>query len=100
MTSTLELAHTVAAVICVFHNGAELMKQTRKRTKKKRKDGDEATVQKLLLETLESGEVQISQKYGQSLNEIGPRFKVGDGTSRLRFRSKKRSKKDGLTEVW
>jgi hypothetical protein len=82
MSSTLELAHTVAAVISVFHNGAELMKQICKRTKKKKKAGDEATVQKLLLETLESGEVQISQKYGRSLDEIGPRFKVGDGTSR------------------
>jgi hypothetical protein len=76
MASALETSHTVAAVLSVFHNAADLTKQISKKTKKKK--SEQAMRQKWLLETLESGELQISQKYSQYLQELGDRYKVGD----------------------
>jgi hypothetical protein len=76
MATTLEASHTVAAVLSVFHNAADLMKQIIKRLKKKK--SEQGLRLKWLLETLESGELQISQKYSQHMEELGDRFKVGD----------------------
>ena len=77
MSTSIETAHTVAAVLSVFHNAADLMKQISKKTKKKK--SEQAFKQKFLLETLEAGEIQISQRYGQYLEELGDGFKTGDG---------------------
>ena len=77
MKSPLETVHSVSAVVSVFHTGADLVKQISKRSKKKK--GELAIKQKLLLESLETGEVQISQRYSQHHEELGMRFKIGDG---------------------
>jgi len=76
MTSTLDTANNVSAIVSVFHNAADLMKQILKKSKKK---GELAMKQKWLLESLESGELQISQRYSQHYQELGARFKAGDG---------------------
>jgi hypothetical protein len=87
MTTTLETAHTVAAVLSVFHNAADLVKKISKRSKKKK--SEQAMRQKWLLETLESGELQISSKYGRYLEELGDRFKVGDSMVPAYYQSSK-----------
>jgi hypothetical protein len=77
MATAIDTSHVVAAVIGVYHHAASLMKQLYKRSKKKWR-AEEATRQKLLLETVEAGETQISRKYSQHLEELGDRFKIGD----------------------
>ena len=82
MTSTLDIAQIVPAVVSCFHNAADLTKQLSKKSKKRR--GSETGIRlKILLESLEAGEIKISQKYSQHFEELGSVFKVGDGTSTL-----------------
>lgn len=77
MSSGLDTAQTVAALLISFHNAATTMKRIVEKTK--RRKTEEGMKQKWLLETLEAGEVQISQKYGQYLAELGDQFRTGDG---------------------
>jgi hypothetical protein len=79
MNSTLETAAAVSAVVSAFHGGVDLVQQVRKRSKKRK--GEQAIKEKLLQESLESGEVQISGRYTQYFEELGTRFRVGDGKS-------------------
>ncbi|KIW08099.1 uncharacterized protein PV09_01037 [Verruconis gallopava] len=83
MATALETSHVIAAVLSVFHNAADLTKQISKKSKKKK--SEHALRLKWLLETLESGEVQISQRYSQYLQELGERFRLGDDRSRDRI---------------
>lgn len=78
MNSHLEIVAAVSAVVSAFHGGAELVKQIRKRSKKRK--GEQFVKEKLLQEALESGEVQISQRYTTHHDELGPPFRIGDGT--------------------
>jgi hypothetical protein len=77
MSSSLETAQTVAALLISFHNAATTMKSIVEKTKKRKTE--EGMKQKWLLETLEAGEIQISQRYGQYMAELGDPFRVGDG---------------------
>jgi hypothetical protein len=73
----METDRAVSGVVSAFHGGADLVKQIRKRSKKKK--GEQALKEKLLQEALESGESQISKLYTQHHNELGASFKTGDG---------------------
>jgi hypothetical protein len=77
MSGHLETVAGVSAVVSAFHAGADLVKQIRKRSK--RRKGEQAIKEKLLQESLEMGEVQISQRYTAHYEELGLRFRVGDG---------------------
>jgi hypothetical protein len=77
MSGHLETVAAVSAVVSAFHGGADLVKQIRKRSK--RRKGEQAVKEKLLQEALETGEVQISQRYTAHYDELGARFKTGDG---------------------
>jgi hypothetical protein len=77
MNSHLETVAAVSAVVSAFHGGADLVKQIRKRSKKRK--GEQFVKEKLLQEALESGEMQISQRYTTHFDEMGPQFRVGDG---------------------
>jgi ribosomal protein L22 len=79
MSAPMDTSRTVTALQSTFRNAISQLRQIVKRTKKKK--SEQALKQKWLLETLESGEVQITQRYNQYLEELGERFKVGDGKS-------------------
>lgn len=77
MNAHLETHSAVAAVVSAFHSGADLVKDIRKRSKKKK--GEQFMREKMLQEALESGESQISQRYTTHHQELGARFSTGDG---------------------
>jgi hypothetical protein len=77
MSGHLETDAAVAAVVSAFHSGADLVKQIRKRSK--RRKGEQAYKEKSLEESLETAEVQVSQRYAKYHSELGQRFKSGDG---------------------
>jgi ribosomal protein L32 len=77
MSGPLDTAASVSAVVSAFHGGADLVSQIRKRSK--RRKGEQALKEKLLQESLETGELQISQRYTSHYEELGQRFKTGDG---------------------
>jgi len=73
----METDRAVSGVVSAFHAGAEYVKQIRKRSKKKK--GEQAFKEKSLQEALESGEKQISELYTRHYDQLGARFKTGDG---------------------
>jgi hypothetical protein len=77
MSGHLETGAAVSAVVSAFHAGADIVQQIRKRSK--RKKGEQFVKEKLLQESLETGEKQISERYSAHFAELGLRFKVGDG---------------------
>jgi hypothetical protein len=81
MSGQLDTDAAVAAVVSAFHGGADLVKQIRKRSK--RRKGEQAVKEKLLQESLEAGEMQISQRYTTHYEKLGQRFKAGDGEAPL-----------------
>jgi hypothetical protein len=77
--ASLEVGSAVAAVVSAFHGGADLVKQIRKKSKSSKSNVEKAIKEKMLQETLETGEAQISEKYSTHFQELGSRFQTGDG---------------------
>jgi len=73
----METGAAVAGVVSTFDTGADLVQQIRKRSKKKK--GEQAIKEKMLQETLESGEKQISDLFTKHLQEMGTGIQIGDG---------------------
>jgi len=74
----LQLSSTVSAVVSAFHSAVENVQNIRKKSNRFIKN--ERTVkEKMLQETLETAEYQISQRYSQHLRDVGEQFAAGDG---------------------
>lgn len=74
----VQLSSAVSAVVSAFHSAVENVQNIRK--KSNRFIRSEKTVkEKLLQETLETAEYQISERYSQHFREVGEQFAVGDG---------------------
>jgi len=74
----LDAGMAVIAVTTAFHAGADLMKDIRRRNSRKRKN-DNAALEKLVQDTLENAEAQVSGKYASHYQAMGDAYKRGDG---------------------
>lgn len=80
----LDTASAVSAVVSAFHSAADCMVQIRKRSlKSNRAEANRLLQEKLLLEILELGKHQISERYTFAFHELGVTFKLGDGRSKV-----------------
>lgn len=68
----------VSAVVSAFHGGAELVAHIKK--KYKRRKSEQAYKERQLQESLQTGEVQVEQRYAADCRELGAYVKKGDGT--------------------
>jgi Trm5-related predicted tRNA methylase len=75
----LDIGSAILAVATAFHAGADLMREIRKRRSRKRRGGDLAAREKMVQDTLEDAETQVSKRYEDHLQELGDQFKFGDG---------------------
>lgn len=75
--SGLEVVGAVSAVVSAFHGGAELVKIIKKRHR--RRKTRQAFQEEALQESLQTGEKQVGLRYATDYNELGVRFRMGDG---------------------
>ena len=76
--SGLDVGAAIIAVSTAFHASADSMREIKKRRSRKRR-GDQAALEKMVLETLETAETQISSRYTAHFEELGPQYQYGDG---------------------
>jgi hypothetical protein len=81
--SGLEVISAVSAVVSTFHGGAELVAHIKK--KYKRRKSEQAYKEKQLQESLQTGEVQVEQRYAADCRELGAYVKKGDDIARDRL---------------
>lgn len=74
----LQLSSAVSAVVSAFHSAVENVQNIRKKSNRFIKN-EKTVKEKLLQETLETAEYQISQRYSQHFQEVGEQFAIGDG---------------------
>jgi hypothetical protein len=72
----LQVSAAVSAVVSAYHGGGELVKQLKKKRRKRK--GDQVT-EKQLLVSLEAGENQVNDRDAAYRKELGARFSSGDG---------------------
>lgn len=80
-----QVVAAVAAVVSAFHGGAELLKivKEKRRTRKARDQAQQEWEEKLLQDSLVTGEQQISLRWAQDTRELGEYMRVGDGKSHI-----------------
>ena len=78
----LDVGAAIIAVSTAFHAGADSMREIKKRRPRKKK-GEQVAMEKLVLDTLETAESQISSRYAAHLEELGQQFQFGDGKPAL-----------------
>ncbi|OCK86368.1 hypothetical protein K432DRAFT_376868 [Lepidopterella palustris CBS 459.81] len=81
--SGLEVIGAVAAVVSAFHGGAELVAHIKKKHRKRK--SEQAYKEKQLQESLQTGEVQVEQRYASDCRELGEWVKRGDVVARDRL---------------
>jgi Trm5-related predicted tRNA methylase len=75
----LDICSAILAVATAFHAGADLMREIRKRRSRKRRGSEQAAREKMVQDTLEEAETQVSKRYDDHFKELGDQFKFGDG---------------------
>jgi hypothetical protein len=76
--NSLDIGMAVIAVTTAFHAGADMMLDIRKRNLRKRKT-ENAALEKLVQDTLENAEAQVSGRYASHYHVMGDTYKHGDG---------------------
>jgi hypothetical protein len=74
----VQLSSAFSAVVSVFHAAIENVKTLRNHSPRDVKN-ERTLMEKLLQETLENAESQISQRFSQYSGELGEPFAAGDG---------------------
>ncbi|KAL1391996.1 hypothetical protein HDK64DRAFT_66244 [Phyllosticta capitalensis] len=80
----LEVSVAVSAVVSAFNNGAGLLHAVRK-SRVRRRRGEEGFKEKVLLESLLSGEKAIDEHYAALCKEFGKPARAGDAIARDRL---------------
>lgn len=78
----VQLSSAVSAVVSAFHSAVENVQNIRKKSNRFIKN-EKTIKEKLLQDTLETAEHQISQRYSQHFRDVGDQFAIGDGNINL-----------------